>query len=371
VTEAPYDLDVSNVISYLDAAGWRRRPGVWRGAGVWSFGEGDAPELLVPLEYGYRDSRQLLEIALKELAEFEGRPALDVVKDIADPLVDKQEYRTHPSTPSGTIPLPMAVKAFGGISNLLAAARRSLDEGVTPSFTGRRPSEVTAFLSDVLLDTTAPGSYIMTVRVPLRRSKRDTDEPLGRKVATQLNRAIVAVHRAAIQVVQDGGALDVFDNAIEHGVTQQLCEALVDLAGPEKDRPFDVSFSWARGLPSPLPSESIDFTAETIRVLDGGARRLKEIASSGTATIIGKIKEMHYDPAPHRVKVQGILMRGTGRGEEATIWVRLDAEQYERASWEHQHPQLTFQFTGHLARVEGRLEMLITRDGYGTLEEPR
>ena len=90
-------------------------------------------------------------------------------------------------------------------------------------------------------------------------------------------------------------------------MTTQLCEALLDLAGSDKSQPFDIGFSWARGLPSDLPVRPINFTTDTIHVLDSGARHLKEIASAGIATITGKIKEMHYDPAPHRVKVQGTL----------------------------------------------------------------
>ena len=370
MNESPADLDVRDVISYLDASGWLRQPGMWRGAGVWSFGDDDAQELLIPLEFGYQDSEHLLTTALDQLAKFEGRSPLDVAKDIAEPLMDKQEYRTHPPTPSGTIPLPTAVKALGGISDLLAAAHRSLDDGATPSLTGRRPPEVTAFLNGVLLDTTAAGSYIMTARVPIRRSVRDADDALGRKVVSQMYQAVDAVYRAASLVVDEGETLSVFDSAIEHGVTQQLCEALIDLAGPDKSRPFDITFSWARGMPSQLPTAPISFTSETIGVLDSGAKRLKEIASSGKATITGKIKEMYYAPSPHRVKVQGILKRGTGREEEAaTIWVRLDPQQYERASREHQNPHLTFQFTGHLTRVEGRQELLITREGYATLDE--
>lgn len=371
MTDTRRDLDVANIISYLDATGWQRQPGTWRGAGVWISAEDNNHELLIPLEHGYQDSGQLVDVALGDLAEVEGRPVADVAKDIADPMVDKQEYRTQPDTPSGTIPLPMAVRAFGGISDLLAAAQRSLAEGTTPSFTGRRPAEVTAFLSGVLLDTTTPGSYIMTVRVPVGRPGRNKNDQLGRKIVTQLHQAIIAAHEAATRVVGSGETLDVFGNSIERGVTQQLCEGLLGFAGPEKNRPFDVGFSWARGLPSPLPRQSIKFSAEMIRVLDGGARLLKEIASSGKATISGKIREMHYAPGPHRVKVQGILTRGSSRGEDATIWVRLDAQQYERASREHQEPELTFQFTGHLTRVEGRLEMLITREGYGTSANPR
>jgi hypothetical protein len=369
MNEIPGELDVTHVISYLDATGWRREPGTWRGAGVWSYGGDDTHELLIPLESGYRDSRRLLTAALDELAKFEGRAMTDVGKDVTDPLVDKQEYRTRPPTPSGTIPLPMAVRALGGVSDLLTAAHRSLSEGAMPSLPGRRPSEVTAFLNGVLLDTTAPGSYIMTARVPVRMQGRGIEDASGRKVVVRLHQVIAAAHRAATQVVDGGATLEVFDATIDHGVTQQLCEALLDLAGPEKNRPFDVGFSWARGLPSELPAGSIGFTAETIGVLVGGAKRLKEIASSGKAAITGKIKEMHYDPAPHCVKVQGVLVRGSGRREDATIWVRLDAEQYARASREHQNPQLTFQFTGHLTRVEGRLEMLITREGYSTREE--
>ena len=51
--------------------------------------------------------------------------------------------------------------------------------------------------------------------------------------------------------------------------------------------------------------------------------------------------------------------------------MRLDADQYLRASQDHQNPYLTFRFTGHLTRADGRREMLIGREGYVVVEESR
>ena len=162
-------LSIHDVISYLDTTGWQRQPTEWRGLGVWGLAHGAEYEVLVPLDSGFRDDAQRLRDIIHTLVKVEDRPALDIVRDIANPLVDKQEYRTRPPTPSGTIPLPMAVRALTGITDLLASAARTLKEGVTPSLAGRRPAEVTSFLNGVLLDTTSPGSYVMTARVPVRR----------------------------------------------------------------------------------------------------------------------------------------------------------------------------------------------------------
>lgn len=373
-------LSIHDVISYLDTTGWQRQPTEWRGLGVWGSAHGAEYEVLVPLDSGFRDDAQRLRDIIHTLVKVEDRPALDIVRDIANPLVDKQEYRTRPPTPSGTIPLPMAVRALTGITDLLASAARTLKEGATPSLAGRRPAEVTSFLNGVLLDTTSPGSYVMTARVPVRRSvppkaglgvHAGTGEPVGREVVARMHQAITAAYQASTRVLDEGAPIEAFDEAVEHGVTTQLCEALLDLAGLDKSQPFDIGFSWARGLPSDLPVRPINFTTDTIHVLDSGARHLKEIASAGIATITGKIKEMHYDPAPHRVKVQGTLARGSVRTEETAIWVRLDADQYARASQDHQNPYLTFRFTGHLTRADGRREMLIGREGYVVVEGPR
>jgi hypothetical protein len=268
----------------------------------------------------------------------------------------------------------MAVRALTGISDLLASSARTLTEGPAPSLAGRRPADVTAFLTSVLLDTTAPGSYIMTARVPVGRPHQDgrggEKRQRGRPVVERMHRAITAAHTAASRIVQGEGDLFAFDEAVWDGVTAQLCEALLELAGQDKSSPFDIRFSWARGLPSELPAQSVSFTSPMISVLNGGAKRLKELAAGGKATITGRIKEMHYDPAPHRVKAQGTLTRETGPGQETTIWVRLNAEQYARASQEHQDPHLLFQFTGHLTRVQRRVEMLIGREGYVTVPSP-
>lgn len=369
MTQAPYELDVENLVSYLVAAGWHQYPETWRGAGVWAPAEYGKRELLVPMDLRYRDSRQLLEAAVDELAKYEDRRPDEVLRDIAEPLVDKQEYRLHPPTPSGTVPLPTAVKAFGGVHNLLAAARRGLDEAAMPSFTGRRPATVTTFLRTVLLDTTSAGSYVMMVRVPLGQ-RGASGRPLGRRVVTRLHDAVSTVHRV-VQAVAQTDSIRAFDSTVEHGVTQQLCEALVELGGPDKNQRFEIGIHWARGLESELPPLRVGFTEQTIEILDRGAKRLQELASAGRATMTGKIKEMHYAPAPHRVKVHGILQRNGDRREETVIWVQLNAAQYERASREHQSPNLTFQFTGQLSLSGRRLDMIIGSDGYATLMEPR
>jgi hypothetical protein len=362
---AAESLDIADVASYLASTGWRRR-GEWRGGGLWTR-EG-APEVLVPERRGFRDEAERLRDVMRVLVDVEDRPEVEIVQDILDPLVDKQVFRTQPDTPSGTIPLPGAIKALEGIRDLLGAAARSLLESPRLVFAGQRGRETTDFLAGVRLGTTKPGSYILVTRVPLRPAAGGDGRgaPFGRRVVERLHQAVTAAHAAANEVA-GAGRRESFVEAVQQGVSANLCEALSALGGVHADRPFEVGFSWARGLPSDRPAARLRFSETLTRIVAQGGKDLRELDASGRATIVGRIERLVFDPPPHRVLVRGRL-ESRGRTEEGSVWVRLNQADYERASREHHRPGVLFRFSGHLLKTAARTDMILDQPGIDVIE---
>ena len=125
----------------------------------------------------------------------------NVLLDIAEPDVDVQYFRAYPDTPSGTISLLSGLKAVQSINNLMRSAADTVEKGPHLLISGRRSALVDTFLHRVMLGTAAPGSYVLTARVPtmaLRPEGLDgTNEFSGRTVVKQLHRALSAAFAGA------------------------------------------------------------------------------------------------------------------------------------------------------------------------------
>jgi hypothetical protein len=191
------------------------------------------------------------------------------------------------------------------------------------------------------------------------------DVPFGRRVVEHLHQAVAAAHDAAHEVAREGRR-ESFAEAVQRGVSANLCEALSALGGTQADRPFEVGFSWARGLPSEVPPTSLQFSETLTRIVAQGAKDLRELNASGRVTIVGRIERLVIDPYPHRVLVRGQL-ETRGGTEEGSVWVRLGAADYERASREHLRPGVRFRFSGHLVKAAGRIDLILDRPGFDVI----
>jgi hypothetical protein len=355
------DVRLPDVISYLMSKGWQQ-DGNWRDASVWRLGE--QARLLVPDGREYDDSDQLIEEAVAKIARCEARPERDVWRDIAEPMIDAQFFRLHPDAPAGSIPLPAGVKATTGILALLKAAASVTEHGAPLLVDRRRSQRVDVFLHQVLLSSAAPGSYILTARVPAAPVGAqqldifdDAREFSGRAVTARLYAALDAAWSAAQRMIRDRSELDTFYTAAESGVSANLCRALADLGGEKRDRPFEIGFSWARGVPGQDPVPEISFTDAMPAVLSRAGEELEALARQGTASISGIITDLHDEPGdPARIKIRGDLRTpGQGRFPRRAIWIALSRDDYDTAIEAHQRGRYV-QVTGELTTT-GRLEL--------------
>jgi hypothetical protein len=222
---------------------------------------------------------------------------------------------------------------------------------------------VTDLLDRVQLGPTRPGSYVLTVRVPVDEPDQIGEPivPFGRQVALQIHDAVTAIAPAA-----ESGELAAFDSTVMAGVSAELCEALGGLAGPQRRQPFEIGFRWARGLRSELPPATIRLPEGAGMLLHAAAARLRQLDLSREATATGTVEDLHDDlPGGDdrwRIKVRGELRSDDRVARRRTIWVRLpDQAAYDTAIAAHSEHRRV-RAAGVLTSTDGRVE-LVARPG--------
>jgi hypothetical protein len=180
----------------------------------------------------------------------------------------------------------------------------------------------------------------------------------GRSVIAHLASALEATRTAASAALSDRGELDSFYESVESGVSANLCEALSDLGGEQRDWPFEIGFSWARDLPGPVPAQEIRFGSGMARVLAKAGYELTILARSGTARITGTITDLHDEGnEPSRVKVKGDLRASDHENfPRRPIWVVLSPAEYRDAIEAHRLGKRV-EAEGQLATTARRLEL--------------
>jgi len=313
------EIGVGAVSSYLAGSGWARSTETWHGAAIWSNG---SEEVLVPPRDGMGDSASRLRELLSALESFESRPAGEIARDIAYPLLDTAFYRAPAAVrPDGFVSLPSGLGAFQGMHDLFRTAASVVL--ASPRFGTEHA--VAELLTGIHIGTTPAHEFALTVLIPLDPSQGG--RPLGRQVLLQVHGATREVRRAV-----NAESLAEFDHA---AVSSEFCQALSALAGTELQDPFELGFRWARGLPADVPDQVLRFPAGAGELIQAGARRLEEPAvaaavapePSGPATITGRIEALHDTEGGEdrwRVRIRGLLRIEDRRAVRRTIWIRLD-----------------------------------------------
>ncbi|MCG5216109.1 hypothetical protein [Streptosporangium sp. KLBMP 9127] len=361
-------VDPDDLVGYLASRGWHHE-GTWRGAMVW---ERDTGRVLVPARREYADDDELLRAVVRNLARIEGRSERYVLLDITEPETDVPSFRLQPETSSGTIPLPAALKAVQGIHDVLKVAAQTVESGPRLLFVGKRSRYVDSFLSRVRLGTTRPGSYVFDARVPVHPPPSESkavswnDELAGREVLGTLHKALTAAHTASRNVIENQGNFGVFDDYVEEGVSANLCTALGNLGGVDRNRPFDVSFAWARAEPTTLGTASLAFTGPMVSALATASSDLEKLAKSGRATIVGEVDLLRPGQGEEpRVKIKGELQTGSNIFRRS-VWVVLSLADYQRA-FHAETQKRRLRITGQLIPHQKRLEMRPDPTGFEVL----
>ena len=288
---------------YLRMHGWERQASASKTPDVWTLSTEDQPyEVIAPSSRDARDFIQRVAELLRTLAIAEDRSELDVLRELTAVPFDIQYVRTRFSSPPGTAPLGDAADAFAAAQAMLSASTASLEDPrlVLPT---RRPSRTLGLMQRVLAGPTSGGSYVISIWVPVPpRLAPDEDlvlfgddrEPFERAATRHLHRALVAAHAAASDALNTDTGLDAFVLRETSGISANLCEALVDLAG-EDSVGFDVRFAWSLDRPVSGLEPRVSFDAETIPIFREAARELRTRLPEDEVRIRGNVVRLHRE----------------------------------------------------------------------------
>lgn len=354
-----------DLTAYLRSTGWRQvdrladKGVVW----TWSSTNGGEFEILLPLSRDLADFVPRMADALSTLERSEKRSRLEILRDLTTAPADVIRICAQQAEArDGTIPLDDGVELVQRARDMLMAAACA---AVQPRayFPTRKPAEAVAYMARVRLGQTERGSYVMTLlsRVPpsLEPAKSgqthlDVEEPFERKVTQTLARALTAVRQAA-QDWATTGHFEAFQNAVQKGVSANLCEALAGMAGGSGVADgLEVSFTWSRLRPLETDEpRRISLSADTIPVVQEAARIFRETSPRADFDLVGVVISLHRpDPQqPGRVTVLGFVDQAARR-----VGLELAGSDYELAIQAHRDHR-PIRCLGQLVKIGHQFEL--------------
>lgn len=353
------------VASYLRSSGWREEQRHEQSHSTWALSQSDGREyeLLLPLDRSFMDFSVRMGELLQTLEVVESRSQLEILEDLDTVRSDIVRLRrTGDRWKEGSVPLEAGVQMIErGRDLLMAAACATVEPRAV--YASKKPGRATEFLRNTRLGQTERGSFVLTFLSPVPpaiQSQISTpEEPFERRALYLLALSFSAVKDAVGHAV-GRGTLDAFQNAVQYGVSANLCEAVVGLAGgAEGQAGLSVDLTWSRARPASrevprrieLPSDAMPFVAEA-------ARLFKEQSPVAGFVLEGRIVKLEREEGAllGRATVMGFV-----EGNPRRILLELSGPSYDEAIAAHRADR-TVRCTGELRKSGGSFQMKDVRD---------
>ncbi len=310
-------LKPADVAAYLHSANWQ--PGINRPghSSMWhTTYEGEPVELLLPLNRQFKDYVVRMAETVPLIAAVEKRSELEVLSDIQTAGSDVVRVRYHfASAQDGSIPLDRGEALIENVREIfLAGACAVLSK--RPHFANMKAQQARDYVQTLRLGQSERGSYVLKVLSPVPPQLNpclasapglngETEPPFARLAVTQISHALAALRSAADEAMSSFQS-DVFDRAVQQGVSANLCTALVNIGGlqPQSNDELVFSFSWARSRPAdPKIVREIAFPGDLFPIIGEAARLYKVHAPPEETELLGFV-----------VKLQSTAANGTPAG---------------------------------------------------------
>jgi hypothetical protein len=282
------------LIAYLRAKGWRQELEIPNKGTIWALDEDY--ELTLPTRRELGDYVLRISEVLHTLARAEDRSELDVLRDIQATTSDLIRVRvSNQSAEAGALPLEEAVRFVAYTRDMMLAAACAAIEKRSV-YAKRKPQQAMDYLNHVQMGQTERGSFVLTILSPVTPELRpaqgslldtEPEDPYERRVTRILMDSLSALDIAARDATLHSN-MDPFQNAVERGVSANLCDALVGLSAVSSGDNLDMQISWSRTRPvSPTIPARVLFGSDTIQVVEEAARMFREVAPSEDCEVTG------------------------------------------------------------------------------------
>jgi hypothetical protein len=338
--------------NYALALGWNLIGNVNGTIAVFRDPRSDAHQLIIPLEPSYDDYGETVEKAVLKLAEFEGRPADEVLNHLLLPPADILRFSEQgPEAETGTLPLGQAVHMLEGARRALLATAHSV---MHPSAYHPRLSRGDAerFVKDCRFGQTERGSFTITIACPLDilLGAPGPAKSFGREVTSGLTTTVRAIAEAA-----DTGQIDELTDIVRHRyVSANLLEALLHLKPTGERSILSVGVDWSKAVSPPFSSprrQSLKLDRTCFEVMEYVAPKLRTLPKPKLETFVGFVEELRGEPAADgRMSGEVVFSVTLDTGEHIKPRADLSADDYRTAGDAHLTHEPTY-VRGYLKRL--------------------
>ncbi|MCM1945210.1 hypothetical protein NC315_07445 [Streptomyces sp. G2] len=280
-----------------------------------------------------------------ELARKEHRPQSEISLEISRQFIDVTDLRAEDeSIHEGTISIHAGMGLISSANQMMvsAAAATLRRQGY---YGKSMPREAYKHARRMRLGQTRAGSYIIPIISSARfgslvtTSSDETrldvaaDETyFERRMLTTLSHALETLSELAIERSRIPSKDDVLD-AVDEGVSSELCSAILDVIGHGEVSEFDVAFNWAPSSPAPRSvADRIVFLGEAAPVIEHIRGELKDAKAQDERVLYGVIRRL----ALKRNETVGhVAMDTVIDGKPRVVAFDLPLDVYSRAARYH------------------------------------
>jgi hypothetical protein len=359
------NVSIEQLKEFLTALNGRQRSTPDDFIEVWELfiQEGSPIELVLPTEAAV-DGAYLVSSALQKLAETLDQQVGAVVDQIREHSESHLHIRVvHPDVQNGSIPLEDGILLNANAKELLIAAanatleRRSL-------YQGRMPLPVASLIQNARLGQTTHGSYVIRVFCP------DFDGGDGltsfSQATTQMLESALSGLQEAITQYRESSSPIVFEGALNCGASANLCEAIANLSGKNRERAVQIAVR-PRSAGRLVPSDRrvFDFSIEDQSEIRIAAEYYRQIYTLSNELVTGVVERLdrRAEREEGTVRISAMLSSGVRRN----VSVQLSPEEYQEAIRAHEE-KLTVRVIGDVvvsprgANIIGARDFAVVRN---------
>ncbi|HKD25262.1 MAG TPA: hypothetical protein VKC66_05010 [Xanthobacteraceae bacterium] len=319
--------------AYLVYEGWKELEPFGEFSEVYTRSDGEpAGELVIPASTAIGDYASAVGQALHFLAAFENRDELAIYSDLVRADRDVIRVRAPDADNDGSISIDPGVELVSQARDMLASAACAALEPRS-AYHLAKVQKAQDYMRRVRLGQTEEGSFVVTLLAPIPPILADSlqtsvwphleQEPFERRVTRMLTQSLHAA-RDAIVESNRGEGLKPFVGAVSRGVSANLCEALASII--KRSDGADVSVTWARTRPTPVPRDRIVFGRADGEVLTEAARQLRLREPRRDERVLGYVTDLHRAEDERRVTIKAII-----DGRPRSLGIFLSEADYEIA----------------------------------------
>lgn len=350
-------LSLVSLRAYLESRGWRN-VGPWgsRPAVIYVMEQqGRTWEVIVPNIDTIAGYVENMAESIAILAAVEERSQIDIFHDLSAEGADVIRLRSANGMAKEPLSLRQNATMLNDAFTLVAAAARAVEK---PQATYRGPlsSNVVEYLDNV---RPLPGhqGYELTLHSPVSpelNAQEDMGDdfhvPFSRratlKLADALEHSSIAISGAMGPNPAEG-----FRQAVFHGVSANLCDAVSNLA--KKGEGVEIDLFWAPIRPSSSREHRFQFSRHSADILSEAAKGFRQNEPSFDEQVIAHV--VHLDRDPDEFDGRALLL---ATRDERLVRVRVEFDQSVYAlAIEAHRDQKTITIDGDVHRVGNNYEL--------------